>query len=255
MKAIALTFSYDLDKLKSNGRFWADKVYGTTEDVIFSYSAASYATFIDKNPNIELFIYTDNPQLMCECMNLYAVDQSKIIYINYKDKIKTTKQSKFTFQPLVEMLFDSKKYNDYILKIDNDLIWNNTLPKFDENNDILVWKYERLVCNGDPRMGEIKVCESVCNNINFKIYNTGVLGYPHTYEIETFYDICQKMTEVDIKSVSDLGVNVWHVCDQTAHCWVFHQKKYNIIELHNYVDHYYDNKLICLEKAKHLKKY
>lgn len=251
MKAIALTFGYDLQKIKSNGRFWADEVYGTTNDEIFSYSASSYATFIKHNPEIELDIYTDDVDYMRKYMNLYNVNLTNVSYIDYKEKIEIAKKSKFTFQPLVEMLFDSKKYNDYVLKIDNDLVWNSPLPQFDRN-DILVWKYERYVCNGDPRMGEIKVCESICNTTNFKIYNTGVLGYPSTYELDEFYKICNEMVNVNIKPVSNLGVDVWHVCDQTAHCWVFHKNNYNIVELHNYVDHYYDNKQLCIEKAKYL---
>lgn len=252
MKAIALTFYYDLQKLKSNGRFWADEIYGETKEIMFSYSAASYATFLDKNPNIDLIIYTDDVDLMIKKMMLYNVNLSKISYIDFNNQLQKAKESKFTFQPLVDMLLDAKKYNEFILKIDNDLIWNNSLPVFDENNDILVWKYERIVKNGDARMGEIKVCEEVCNNIDFAIFNTGVLGYPLKYDITEFYNICKKMTQVNILPVSDLGVDIWHVCDQTAHCWLFHKNNYNITELYHYVDHYYDNKLLCLEKAKYL---
>jgi hypothetical protein len=252
MKAIALTFNYDLQKLKSNGRYWAEQVYGNTAEIMFSYSAASYATFLDKNPNIKLCIYTDNVELMEKYMKLYKVDLSKISYIDFSSVLKNCEKSKFTFQPLVEMLLDSKKYNEFILKIDNDLIWNEPLPNFDETNDILVWKYERVVKYGDPRMGEIKVCETVCNDTNFNIYNTGVLGYPTKYDVVDFYDTCKKMTEVNIRSVSDLGVDIWHVCDQTAHCWLFHKNKHPIVELHQYVDHFYDNKLMCIDKAKYL---
>jgi hypothetical protein len=171
MKAIALTFNYDLQKLKSNGRYWAEEVYGNTTEIMFSYSAASYATFLDKNPNIKLCIYTDDVDLMERHMKMYNVDLSQVSYIDFNNILKKCQNSKFTFQPLVEMLLDAKKYNEYILKVDNDLVWNNALPKFDETNDILVWKYERVVKYGDPRMGEIKVCEKTIKFTELPIYN------------------------------------------------------------------------------------
>jgi hypothetical protein len=82
MKAIALTFDYDLNKMKSNGRFWAEKVYGTKTLDIFKYSAASYATFIDKNKNIPLTIYTNNIELIERCLNEYNVDLSDSIELS-----------------------------------------------------------------------------------------------------------------------------------------------------------------------------
>lgn len=254
MKVIALTFDYNLEKMKSNGRFWCEKVYGTKTLNIFKYSAASYATFMDKNPNIVLNIYTNDVELMKKCMEEYNIIYENINYIDYTEKINKSKEHPFMFQPLCDWLLDNRSETEYILKIDNDLIWESPLPYFDESKDVLVWKFERTIRDGDPRMGEILVCEKVCKTTNFKGYNLGVLGVPPKYQMKEFHDVCEEMTKVDILPISDLNVNIWHVCDQTAHNWVFHKYEYNVIELYQYVKHYFDNKQQCIEDAKYLLK-
>jgi hypothetical protein len=254
MKAIALTFDYDLTKMKTNGRFWAEKVYGVEVLNIFKYSAASYATFIKTNPNIPLTIYTNDVDLIKDCLSDYDIDLTNVNYVDYTNQIIESKKSPYTFQPIVDLCYSFKDTDEYILKIDNDLIWHKPIPKIDEKKDILVWKFERYVKDGDPRMGEILVCEKVCGTTNFKEYNIGVLGYPIGYPISEFYEISNQMTMVDIKSVSDLGVNIGHCCEQTAQSWIFHKYNYNIIETHSFVEHLYENKLECVEKAKNLLK-
>ena len=87
MKFIALTYNYDLTKLSDIGRKWSFDVYKNKE-FIFDYSAASYATFIDKNPNSVLHLYTDDIVLMKEKMNQYKINQNNIIYIDYSENLK-----------------------------------------------------------------------------------------------------------------------------------------------------------------------
>ena len=255
MKAIALTFDYDLNKMISNGRFWAEKVYGSESLDIFKYSAASYATFIYKNPTIPLSIFTNNVTLIKECLNKYNIDLSNVELIDYESQIKISKNSPYTFQPIVDLCYSFKNSKEYILKIDNDLIWNSPIPIINENTDVLVWKFERYVKDGDPRMGEILVCQKVCKEINFKEYNIGILGYPIGYPMQDFYETCDKMVNVDIKSVSDLDVNIYHCCEQTAQSWIFHKYNYNVIETDNFIEHWCENKSMCIEKAKYLLKY
>ena len=254
MKAIALTFDYDLDKMKTNGRYWADKVYRRTASDIFKYSAASYATFINQHPDTPLELYTNDIELMRECMEEYDVNLSNVTYIDYTDKIIKSKEHHFMFQPLVDWLYDTDVQDEYVVRIDNDLIWNAPLPPRDEDKDVFVWKYERIVRNGNPKMGEILVCQTVCNNIDFKEYNVGVLGYPKGYPMDEFYDVCNQMSAVDITPVSDLGTHVWHVCEQTAQCWIFHKHNYNVIETHSFVEHWYEDKMKCVDRAKFLLK-
>lgn len=254
MKAIALTFDYDINKMKNAGRYWAERVYSKNTIDIFNYSAASYATFIYHNPNIKLDLYTNDIQLLKESMEKYDISLDLVSFIDYTDEIEESKKHPFCFQPLVDWLYHTDEPNEYVVRIDNDLIWKEPLPDVDINKDVLVWKYERVVKNGNPKMGEILVCETVCGTTDFKEYNVGVLGYPINYPMKDFYETCNKMSSVDILSVSDLGVSIWHVCEQTAQCWIFHKYDYNVIETHKFVEHWYENKMKCVDRAKFLLK-
>lgn len=252
MKAISLTFSYDIDKIKQSGRFWADKVYSTEVRGMFEYPAASYATFIEQNPEIFLELYTNDIALLKECLEQYNVSLDKVSFIDFSEQINKSKEHPFCFQPLVDWLYLTNKSDEYVIRIDNDLIWKAPLPKFDPLKDVFVWKYERIVRDGAPEMGEILVCQTVCNNIDFPEFNIGVMGYPLDYPMHEFYDICNAMSSVDISSVSDLGVKVWHVCEQTAQCWILYKYSYNIIETHTFIEHWHQDKMKCIEQAKYL---
>ena len=87
MKFIALNYNYNLDKMSEIGRKWAYDVYKDNE-FIMDYSAASYATFIDKNKNCKLHLYTDDIGKMKNKMSIYDIDQSRIIYIDYSENLK-----------------------------------------------------------------------------------------------------------------------------------------------------------------------
>jgi len=254
MKVIALTFDYDLMKLKNNGRFWANEVYGENSNNIFEYAAASYATFLKHNSHLSLHLYTNNIDLLKSYIDKYDVDTKNVEYIDYADQILESKKSKYTFQPIVDLCYSLRNRDEYILKIDNDLVWNDSIPEIDESKDILLWKFERYVFEGDPRMGEIKVCKEVCGTTNFREYNIGIFGYPKNYQIEEFYEVCDKMVNVDILPVSDLGVNIYHCCEQTAHCWILNKYNYNIIETDSFIEHNYSNKNECIKQAKFLLK-
>jgi len=240
-----------MPKLIDIGRKWAPEVYGD-KNFIFEYSAASYATFLDKHRDILLHLYTDDIELLKIKMNQYNVPQN-IIYVDFSDEINKLSKSKYSFDMLTHFIYKAKSDKEFTVKIDNDLIFTNTLPK-PIDNSVFVWKYERLVKEGDPRMGEIKVVEETIGDLNLPIYNLGVLGIPHDFPEKELRNVCEKMVNVDISSVSDLGVKIWHCCEQTANNWIFKTNGYNIIETYNVVDHLYDNKKTCIERAKYLLK-
>jgi hypothetical protein len=255
MKVASLVFDFDIDKVKETGRFWADKVYSRNVSEIFAYSSASYATFLKYNPNIPLELYTNNVELLTKCMEEYDVDLSNVSYFDIGDKILEWKKHWFAFNSILEWQMYIKNSDEYVIRMDNDLIWKGALPiNIDEERDMFVWKFERFVKDGNPKMGEILVCETVLNTTDFKEFNIGTLGLPKNYPMDEFRDITEQMINVDIYPVSDLGVHVWHVCEQTAHSWMMHKYRYNIIETASYVEHYYDDKLKCIEKAQYLKK-
>jgi hypothetical protein len=253
MKFIALTYNYDLNKMSDIGRKWAFDVY-KNNDFIFDYSAASYATFIDKNPNRTLHLYCDNIKNMKNKMSQYNIDHDRIIYIDYSDKLKKySNDLLYSFTVLNDFINYAKSETEYTIKIDNDLIFKQELLEPDPNS-ILVWKYERIVRNGDVRWGEIKICEEILNDLNFNIYNLGIFGFPPKYEYIEAKQIMDKMISVDISGVTDVGAKIYHCCEQTANNYVFHKYGYNVIQAYDYVDHNFDNKEKCINDAEYLRK-
>ena len=252
MKVIALTYNYDLPKLIDIGRKWAPDVYGN-KDFIFEYSAASYATFLDKHRDQTIHLYTDDVELLKTKMEQYDVPQN-IIYVDFSEDINRLKSSRYSFDMLTHFIYSAKSKDEFTVKIDNDLVFTGTLPEAGPNS-VFVWKYERLVKEGDPRMGEIKAVQETIKDLDLPIYNLGVLGLPIDFPELELRQVCEDMVNVDISDVSDLGAKIWHCCEQTANNWIFQTKGYNIVETFNIVKHLYDNKKACIEQAKYLLKY
>jgi hypothetical protein len=253
MKFIALNYNYNLSKMADIGRKWAFDVY-KNNDYICNYSAASYATFIHKNPTRILNLYTDNVDNMKAKMSQYNIDHDRIVYIDYSDKLKEYGVDlKYSFTVLNDFINYAKSDTEYTIKIDNDLIFKQELPELNSKS-ILVWKYERIVINGDVRWGEIKICREVLNNLDFKVYNLGIFGFPPTYENLEAKEIMDKMISIDISDVTDVDSKIYHCCEQTANNYVFHKYGYSIIEAYPYVDHNFDNKGKCISDAEYLKK-
>jgi hypothetical protein len=255
MKVIALNYNYDLKKLSEIGRVWAKDVY-VNKDYISNYSAASYATFIDKNPHLKLNLYTDDIDDMKVRMSKYNINQDNIIYHDYTNNLKKyQKNLRYSFDVLNDFIHFARSRDEFTVKIDNDLIFTGPLPQINDiNNDVLVWEYERLVLNGNPKMGEVKVSSEVIGDINYPIYNLGLFGLPPTYPEEYFMEIYEKMVSVDIIDVSDLNVHTWHCAEQTANNWIFYKQNYNVIQTSGIVKHHYSNKQQCINDAKYLLK-
>jgi hypothetical protein len=255
VKIITLTFAYDIPKLFEIGRFWAKDIY-IDKDFIFDYSAASYATFLYKNEDLKLHLYTDDINLIKKKLYKYNVNIDNVIYYDYSDKIKSYKNNlKYSFDILHDFIIDSKSDKEYTIKIDCDLTFHDKIPNIDNyNKDILVWKYERMLFEGDPKMGEIKSSLLSVGDFNYKIFNIGLLGLPASFEINELDFIYRKMADVDIMDISDLNVKSWHCAEQTAKNWLFHKYNYNIKETYNIVDHNFSNKKKCIDDAKYLLK-
>jgi hypothetical protein len=253
MKFIALNYNYDLGKMSDIGRKWAFNVY-KNHNFICDYSAASYATFIDKNPNKVLHLYTDDIDLMKKKLNQYNIDHDRISYIDYSDKLNEYPANlPYSFTVLNDFINYAKSDTEYTVKLDNDLIFIQKLPEFDLNS-IFVWRYERNVKNGDVRYGEIKICREVLNYVDFNIYNLGIFGFPPTYQNIEAKEILDKMISVDISDVTDTGSKIYHCCEQTANNFIFNKYGYNIITTKEYLNHYFENKGECISDAQYLKK-
>jgi len=254
MKVIALVYNYDLDKLSDIGRKWAGRIYKGKE-YIFAYSAASFATFVYYNPDRILYLYTDDVDAMRQNMALYEINQDAVVYCDYSESLKKYQAGlRYCFDVLTDFIYYAKSLSEFTVKIDNDLLFFGALPE-PEHNDVFVWKYERLVCQGNPKMGEIKVVEDTVGFLDLPIYNLGVLGIPADYPGEELRKTCADMVSVDISDVCDIpNTKIWHCCEQTANNWIFYVHGYNVVQTCNVVRHYYDNKMKCISGAKFLLK-
>jgi len=249
MKFIALTFDYNIKNLESIGRKWAPNVY-KNKDFIFEYSAASYASFIYHNPDKKLDILTDDIEFMREKMSKYFVSAHNINYIDWSTELNEHKKHKYAFEPLIQLIKKYKDSDDYLIKLDNDLICKKPFD-LKLNNEVLVWKYERKVSDGDNRWGEKLICKTVLNTINFDIYNVGLLGLPPSFwkYYEDYLLTCYNMVDIDISGVTDVDSKIYHCCEQTAYNWIFYKNNFKIVQTYDYFEHYFDNKQKCIFDA------
>jgi len=255
MKVIALTYNYDLNKLADIGRKWAVDVY-KNKDFIFEYSAACYATFVDKNPKLKLDLYTDDIDLIIKKLWKYKINADQFKFHDIRYSLSSYEDLDYSFRIAFDHIRDHSSASDYTIKIDNDMIFLDELPILTiENKDILIWKFERWVQNGNPLWGEIKaVNNGIGNGIDFPIYNMGLMGLPVEFQYEEAEEIMNKLINVDISDVTDVGSKIYHCCEQTAWNYIFYKYGYKIIETYPIVKHHFDVKARCIEDAKYLLK-
>lgn len=256
MKFIALTFDYSIKKLEELGRSWSRNVYKEKEH-IFEYSAASYASFVYYNPEKKLVLLTDDIELLRKNLLKYNINLKNVEFIDWSKELEIYKKDKYAFRPAIELVKYFKNSDDYIIKLDNDLICKGPIDFAHLTNEVLVWKKEGWVSNGNPLWGEILVAQKVLNDTNFWRYNIGVLGIPPMFwkYHNEYIDICNKMIDIDISSVTDVNSKIWHCCEQTAYNWILHKYKFDILETYDLFDHYFENKKDCINySTKFLKK-
>ena len=256
MKFIGLVFSYDIQKMSDNiGRKWAANVY-KSKDFIFTYSAASIASVLYHNPTTEYIIYTDDVTLLREQISRYKVSMEHLVLVDWKDQLHEWKQHKYSFYPALMLMKnnDVRGKEDFV-KLDNDL---TCLRPFNitsmNDNTAFFWKYERLVSQGDPRWGEKLICETVFNTTHIPIFNCGVLGISKNNHglIDEAIETCEKLSNVNILPVTDVGSPIYHCCEQVAYNWVFHSKKIQVTETYPWFDHHFDLKERCINDSSYL---
>jgi len=256
MQFIGLTFDHSIKKLEDIGRFWSSKIYRNKEN-IYDYSAASYATFIHHNPDRKLTLMVDDVSLMLEKLSKYDIDLTNVIMKDWSKEIEEFKKDKFAFKPLVELIRPFKDSGEYTTKLDNDLVCHGKVQDdFGDPNAVAVWKLEGLVKDGDIRWGEKLACERIFNETNFIRYNVGLIGMPTEFlkHYEEYAENTEKLVNVDITSVSDLGVKMYHCCDQTSYNWLMHKYGFKVNEMYGLFDHHFDDKNRCISAARGLLK-
>lgn len=254
MKVIALVYNYNFNMLAAIGRHNTKDTY-KNKDFIFEYSAACYATFIDKNPVTKLNIYTDDIELLHNKLSKYKINLNNIIFCDYNERLKRYVNLDYCFRILFDNIKENHSFEEYTVKIDNDMVFLDSIPDMSNNdNRVLVWKKEHYVDTGNPLWGEKKACQIAIGNTHFHVSNIGLLGLPINMQMNEAEEIMNRLVGVDISDVTDVGSKIYHCCEQTAWNWIFHKYNYEIIETYPYVQHHFVDKINCISGAKYLLK-
>jgi hypothetical protein len=263
MKTISLVFDYNFKKQEESGRIWAKDGY-KSKDFIFEYSAASFATFVDKNPKRVHIIDTDDPDMLVKKLKKYKINLDNLDIRDSYDLINQWSSHHYCFWPLLKHIqYHAKNSLESIVKLDNDLTSLKPLDGFDDFEDVLAWKFERNVKNGRPYWGEKYVCQQALGTDNFLQYNTGVLGISKKYLniVNDFLETTEKLINVDASSVIRYKENlskrskIYATSDQTGVNYVFHKYNLKVIETYDLFNHHcysIDAKHQCIKDAKHL---
>lgn len=264
MKIFSLIFDYDLEKMKNSGRPWANHAY-KDKDFVFKYSAASIATFLEKNPHLVYEVLTDDVDLLSKNIDLYKVSTSNLKIIDAKNLIDTWSSHWYCFWPLLQSFDHFSRFGERVLKLDNDLTCLKPIDDLLKHEGAIVWKKERLCSSGRDYWGEKFASQRALGTDNFIIYNTGTWGISEKYlhSVPEILQICEKMISVDISPVSRFpespGVvaRVYSTSDQVSNCFFLHKNNIPIKESYEWFDHHcysHDAKKNTIERANHLLK-
>lgn len=262
-KIYSLVFDYNISKMQSSGRHWADEAY-KNKDYIFSYSAASIATFIHHNPKRLYTVYTDDCRLLLEKLDSYDVSLDFLDTVDASEKIQEWMRHSYCFWPLVEV---AKMHHDGqkdALKLDNDLTCLKPIDELLEHRGAIVWKYERKVSEGRDYWGERKAAQAALGTTDFKIYNMGLFGLSkeHQANAADVAAYCDALTKVDISDVHRYPekpgevASMWSCSEQTAVNYFFHKNEVPVKEGYHFFDHHcYDkSKAGVMQGAEHLRR-
>lgn len=253
-KIYSLVFDYQIAKMQASGRHWADEAY-KGKDYIFSYSAASIATFLDKNPHLRYDVLTDDVDLLASKLDAYKVQTSNLNLVDASARIKEWTAHPYCFWPLIQVADMHYTGEEDALKLDNDLTFRDsidTLLRGLEAGNAWAWKHERLCRQGREYWGESYAARKGLGTDDFHIYNTGVLGVPKGKHAaaKRIATHCEKLIAVDISPVHRFpdkpGVfaKVFNTSDQVAVNFFFHEEGLNVLPAYHFVEHH------CYEKTK-----
>lgn len=254
-KIYSLVFDYQIAKMQSSGRHWADEAY-KNKDYIFSYSGASIATFLDKNPHLLYTVYTDDPDLLMQKVDAYAVPTHNLDIVDATPKIQEWMQHPYCFWPLIQVADMHYTGEEDALKLDNDLTCkleiDMMLRGMESGGVTWAWKHERLCSKGRDYWGESYAARHGLGTDDFHIYNTGVLGVPkaHHAAARNIPGYCEKLIGVDISPIHRFpdkpGVvaKVYNTSDQVAVNFFFHKEGLKVMTAGQFFDHH------CYEKTK-----
>jgi hypothetical protein len=245
-KAFSLVFDYEFSKMHYAGRIWAEDAY-KNKDFIFSYTAASVATFLDKNPHIKYDLLTDDVNLFAKKIDAYKVTTQNLNIVDVKTLPEWTQwlQHKYCFWPIVKVAEMYYAGNDNVIKLDNDLTCLKPIDELFEHDGAVIWKFERICANGREYWGERKAARVALGTENFPIYNMGVFGLSKQYQLDAkdITNLCEKLIEVNISDISKLNdpnrkAQIWSCSEQTAVCYHIWKNKVPIREASDFFLHH-----------------
>lgn len=265
MKIYSLIFDYNLVKMKETGRPWAETAYKNS-DFIFTYSAASVATFLHHNQHLKYEVLTDNVELLAEKINAYKVNTSNLVILDAKSLIRQWTSHWYCFWPLIAS-FDYQLQNssEGVLKLDNDLTCMSPIDDLLRHDGAVVWKKERNCKDGRDYWGEKYAAVNAFGTNDFYIYNTGTWGISRRYveAARTIPSLCEKITSIDVSSVvrfpesPGVRTKVFNTSDQVSNCYFLKVNEVPILESKKWFQHHcygHNAKQECVEKAAFLLK-
>ncbi len=262
MKIFSLVFDYNIAKMQQTGRPWAATAY-KNKDFIFSYSAASIATFLHHNPHLTYDILTDDVSLLEEKINAYKVNTKNLVIKDTSKLINEWTQHWYCFWPLIQVFDYHLNSNEGILKLDNDLTCLQPIDDLLKHDGAIVWKKERLCSAGKDYWGEKYAAQHAFGTDQFFIYNTGTWGLSKTWHnsAKIIPKYCELLVNVDISSINrfpelpGIKSSVFNTSDQVANCYYIEKNNIPILESNRWFNHHcysHDAKKDCINHASFL---
>lgn len=260
-KIYSLVFDYQLAKMQSSGRHWAPDAY-KNKDYIFSYSAASIATFLDKNPHLPYTIYTDDVNLLAAKLDAYTPSTAKLDLVDLTSKIQEWTQHPYCFWPVVALADEHYTGQEDCLKLDNDLTCLKPIDELLTHRGAILWKFERQCSAGREYWGERKAARVALGTEDFPVYNMGLFGLSKDFQKDAanIKTSCEALIKVDISDVHRYPeapgkkASMWSCSEQTAVCHFLHANGIPIREGHDFFFHhcYTPSKTTVLDAATYL---
>lgn len=269
MRISSLIFEYNAVTAKNTaGR--SEVADSLNSEYVFTYSAASIATFLYHNPELRYIINTDNVDLIWSKLDEYDVSTKNLEVVDWSERIKEWREHFYCFYPLSMHLLvhseEAKETGEDVLKLDNDLICKKPIDDIFDSCDCIVWDYigrtNNMISAGRDYWGEKLCAMEAVGTVDFMGYNCGVLGWSNKFLdcAKMCRDLTVKMASVDVSPATinhggqEKGKKILAHAEQLATNYVMHDMGLTVRRVPDYFDHHYVDKQLVLDDASFLRK-